>query len=75
MLLKNLFIFAGEKRRKMEYDSQEERKTTMASEAALAYEVSTRTTTLAELEEECMPLEESKRLLLERVHQHYHPQA
>ena len=59
----------------MDYDSQEERKTTMASEAALAYEVSTKTTTLAELEEECMTLEESKRLLLERVHQHYHPQV
>jgi len=68
-----LFIFAGEKQPNMEYDSQEERKTTMASEAALAYEVSTKTTTLAELEEECMILEESKRLLLERVLQHYHP--
>ena len=58
----------------MDYDSQEESKTTMASEAALAYDISVKTISEAEIESECMPLEESKRLLLERVHQHYHPQ-
>lgn len=45
----------------------------MANEAALAYNMADKTTTMAELEAECMPLEESKRLLLEKVHQHYHP--
>ena len=57
----------------MEYDSQEESKSTMANEAALAYNIADKTTSIAELEAECMPLEESKRLLLEKVHQHYHP--
>lgn len=57
----------------MEYDSQEESKSAMASEAALAYKVADKTTSMAELEAECMPLEESKQLLLEKVHKHYHP--
>jgi hypothetical protein len=56
----------------MDYDSQEESKTTMAGEAALAYDIPVKTISEAEIESECMPLEKSKRLLLVHVHDAVH---
>ena len=58
----------------MEYD-QNDNETTKASEPAVAYEALTLQVDAVEIERECLSLEESKRLLLEKVHRHYHPEA
>ena len=58
----------------MDY-GQNENKPTIASEAALAYEPITETVTRSEVEKECLPLAESKRLVIEMVHQHFHHKA
>ena len=56
---------------KMEYD-QNDNEVTKASEPAVAYSVKLSRVDAVEIERECLSLEESKRLLLEKVHQHYH---
>ena len=58
----------------MEYN-QNDNEITKASEPAVAYEALTPQVDSMELERECLSLEESKRLLLEKVHQHYHPEV
>lgn len=58
----------------MDY-GQNENKPTTASEAALAYEPIIETATRAEIEKGCLPLAESKRLVLEMIHKHFHPEA
>ncbi len=55
----------------MEYN-QNDNEMTKASEPAVAYEVLTPQVDSVEIERECLSLEESKRLLLEKVHKHYH---
>ena len=55
----------------MEYN-QNDNVITKASEPAVAYEVLTPQVDSVEIERECLSLEESKRLLLEKVHKHYH---
>ena len=55
----------------MEYN-QNDNEITEASEPAVAYEVLTPQVDSVEIERECLSLEESKRLLLEKVHKHYH---
>jgi hypothetical protein len=55
----------------MEYN-QNDNEITKASEPAVAYEVLTPQVDSVEIEMECLSLEESKRLLLEKVHKHYH---
>ena len=55
----------------MEYN-QNDNEITKASEPAVAYEALTPQVDAVEIERECLSLEESKRLLLEKVHQHYH---
>lgn len=55
----------------MEYN-QNDNEITKASEPAFAYEVLTPQVDSVEIERECLSLEESKRLLLEKVHKHYH---
>ena len=59
---------------KMEYD-QNDNEVTKASEPAVAYSVKLPHVDAVEIERECLSLEESKRLLLEKVHQHYHPEV
>lgn len=54
----------------MDYE-QNDKKPTMAAEAALAYNLVTETATRSEVERECLTLKESKRLVLEMVHQHF----
>ena len=58
----------------MDY-GQNENKPTIASEAALAYHPVTEAATRSEVEKDCLSLAESKRLVLEMVHKHYHPEA
>ena len=58
----------------MEYD-QNDNEMTNASEPAIVYEALSPQVDSMELERECLSLEESKRLLLEKVHQHYHPEV
>ncbi len=58
----------------MDY-GQNENKPTIASEAALAYNPVAEAATRSEVEKDCLPLAESKRLVLEMVHKHYHPEA
>lgn len=55
------------------YD-QDHSNPTMASESAVALEPATSTVTEAVLAEECLSLEESKKLVVEMVHRHYHPE-
>ena len=55
----------------MEYN-QKDNEMTKASESAVAYVALTPQVDSMELERECLSLEESKRLLLEKVHRHYH---
>ena len=55
----------------MEYN-QNDNEITKASEPAVAYEVLTPQVDSVKIERECLTLEESKRLLLEKVHKHYH---
>ncbi len=55
----------------MEYN-QNDNEITNASEPVVAYEVLTPQVDSVEIERECLSLEESKRLLLEKVHKHYH---
>ena len=55
----------------MEYN-QNDNVITKASEPAVAYEVLTPQVDSVVIERECLSLEESKRLLLEKVHKHYH---
>ncbi len=58
----------------MEYN-QNDNEMTKASEPAVAYEVLTPQVDSVEIERECLSLEESKRLLLEKVHKHYHSKS
>ncbi len=58
----------------MEYN-QNDNVITKASEPAVAYEVLTPQVDSVEIERECLSLEESKRLLLEKVHKHYHSKS
>lgn len=58
----------------MEYD-QNDNKVTVASEPAVAYVALSPRVDAAEIGRECLSLVESKRLLLEKVYQHYHPKA
>ena len=58
----------------MEYN-QNDNEITKASESAVAYEVLTPQVDSVEIERECLSLEESKRLLLEKVHKHYHSKS
>jgi hypothetical protein len=58
----------------MEYN-QNDNEMTKASEPAVAYEVLIRQVDSVEIERECLSLEESKRLLLEKVHKHYHSKS
>lgn len=58
----------------MEYN-QNDNEITKASEPAVAYEVLTPQVDSVEIERECLTLEESKRLLLEKVHKHYHSKS
>ena len=58
----------------MEYD-QNDNEITKASEPAIAYEVLTPQVDSAEIKRECLSLEESKRLLLEKVYQHFHSKS
>jgi hypothetical protein len=55
----------------MEYN-QNDNEITEASEPAVAYEVLIPQVDSVEIERECLSLEVSKRLLLEKVHKHYH---
>ena len=55
----------------MEYNQNDD-EITKASEPAVAYEVLIPQVDSVEIERECLSLEESKRLLLEKVHKHYH---
>lgn len=57
---------------KMEY-GQNDNNVTVASEPAVAYVALSPRVDAVEIERECLSLEESKRMLLEKVHQHYHP--
>ena len=56
----------------MDY-TQEDTAPSMAAEAALAFEPTVETVSYSEIERDCLPLEESKRLVLEMVHLHFHP--
>ena len=58
----------------MEYN-QSDNEITKASEPAIAYEVLIPQVDSVEIERECLSLEESKRLLLEKVHKHYHSKS
>ena len=58
----------------MEYNQNDD-EITKASEPAVAYEVLTPQVDSVEIERECLSLEESKRLLLEKVHKHYHSKS
>lgn len=58
----------------MEYN-QNDNEITKASEPAVAYEVLISQVDSVEIERECLSLEESKRLLLEKVHKHYHSKS
>lgn len=58
----------------MEYN-QNDNEITKASEPAVAYEALTPQIDSVEIERECLPLEESKRILLDRVRRHYHPES
>ena len=60
----------------MEYNQNDnDNEVTKASEPTVAYSVKLPHMDAAEIESECLSLEESKRLLLEKVHQHYHSKA
>ena len=58
----------------MDY-GQHDIKPTMAAEAALAYEPTTRLVSHSKIEKECLSLEDSKRLVLDMVHRHFHPES
>ncbi len=58
----------------MDY-KQHDIQSTVASEAELAYESVMKQTSRSEIEKECLSLEESKRLILEMVHRHFHPES
>ena len=58
----------------MEYD-QNDNEITKASEPAIAYEALTPQMDSEEIERECLSLEESKRVLLDKVRRHYHPET
>lgn len=58
----------------MEYN-QNDNEVTKASEPAVAYVARTPQVNAVEIERECLSLEESKRLLLEKVRRHYHPEV
>lgn len=58
----------------MDY-GQHDIKPTMAAEAAVAYEMTTELVSRSKIEKECLPLEVSKRLVLEMVRQHFHPES
>lgn len=58
----------------MEYN-QNDNEITKASEPAIAYKVLTPQVDSAEIKRECLSLEESKRLLLEKVYQHFHSKS
>ena len=58
----------------MEYN-QNDNEITKASEPAIAYEVLTPRVDSVEIKKECLSLEESKRLLLEKVYQHFHSKS
>ena len=58
----------------MEYN-QNDNEITKASEPAIAYEVLTPQVDSAEIKRECLSLEESKRLLREKVYQHFHSKS
>ena len=58
--------------------STEESKTSMASEPVAEYGVASKTTYRVISDEEiaqCMPLEESRRRLTEKIYKLYHPEA
>lgn len=58
----------------MDY-TQKDTTPSMVAEAALAFEPTVETVSYSEIERDCLPLEESKRLVLEMVHRHFHPEA
>ena len=58
----------------MDYN-QKDNEVTMASEPAVAYVALPPQVDSAEIERECLSVEESKRILLEKVHHHYHSEA
>lgn len=74
ILFRNITIFAHQKMKNMEY-GQNDNTPPMACEAALAYNPIIPSATISELEQECLPLEESKRLVLEMVHHHFRPET
>lgn len=57
----------------MEYEEKED-SASMVSEPAVAYLASSKARWV-EIESECLTLVESKQMLLEKVHQHYHPEV
>lgn len=60
----------------MEYNQNDnDNEVTKASEPAVAYSLRLPHVDAVEIERDCLSLEESKRLLLEKVHQHYHSKA
>ena len=56
------------------YD-QDHTNPSMASESAAALEPVTDSISESVLAEECMTLEESKKLVVDMVHRHYHPES
>lgn len=56
----------------MEY-TQDDISPTLAAEAALEYDSIVESVTFSEIERDCLSLEESKRLVLDMVHRHFHP--
>ena len=58
----------------MDYE-EKDTEPTMASESALAYEPIARIARRSDIEATCMTLEESKKLVLEMVHNHFHPKS
>ena len=61
-----------------DYSTSEESKTPIASEPVAEYGVAAKTTYRVISDEEiarCMPLEESRRRLTEKIYKFYHPEA
>ena len=58
----------------MEYNPNDN-EVTKASESAVAYVARLPHVNAVEIERECLSLEESKRILLDKVHRHYHPEV
>ena len=56
------------------YD-QDHTNPSMASESAVALDPVTATISESVLAEECLSLEESKKLVVDMVHHHYHPES